>query len=97
MPALCTAYALLKPAAVAARFISPGTMFQGSPARTVKKLRRISSRPRFGRTFSGSAFCRVLAAAAGGGSNQSALACPVLPLQSLYMCSMVSALNEVSF
>jgi hypothetical protein len=47
------AYALLKPAAVAARFMSAGTAFQGSPARTVKKLRRISSRPWFGRTLKG--------------------------------------------
>jgi hypothetical protein len=54
----------LKLAAVLALFISSGTLFQGSPTRTEKKCRLISSRPWFGRTFSGSAFRRVMAAAA---------------------------------
>jgi hypothetical protein len=51
--ALNFAYALLKPDTVAARFIPPGTAFQGSPARTVKKFRLISNRPSFAGVLQG--------------------------------------------
>jgi hypothetical protein len=68
--------------------MQPGIAFQSSPARTMKKLDLVSSRPYSGRTLSGSACCHILAAAAVSGSNQSAIRRPSFPVQILYIWAM---------